>query len=718
MIGHHFATRPTRQHSVLALALVGAAAVVASLGACRSSSETSPEANTASNPTPHGASGAVAPARDSVRDLVDTLSRLTVMTSADENLVGIARKGSMDEVIDALLSDDRFAQIGAEPLLYANLFDLKSEAANNLIGLQTARLSLDGSSHIVYYLHEPCGPKDAVKVRPWWDQKSEVYVCSDSYRPTTRVDAINRQACGSKNHLDQINLARNAAAEAIGKGNAQHSPKPSPLGRDACGCGPELIFCAPDAQLSAEIAAALRSEVSDTIAYVVGNDLPYKTLFLSNETVHGPLSKLLYTRSLLLEGKRQELPDLSGRTTAWQARPEHWPGQQSGLLTTYHLLHMTDGVRDRMRDFFDIAWCANPGSHGAAAETVFSLGITNLRDGDGWQKLAAMPFCTGCHARLDYGMQFFTGYPSSYQGAFALADKVQNKSGPFYGDDIDDERGRRPRTPHDFGELIVSQPEFAQCAIDRVANHVFSRRATPADIDALREDFAAHGTIKSLMRTALRRYAASWSEQAPALPPASVDSAVKPTQSLATAPAATDDTVAVNTQLRGRLDDHCISCHDGSEEQGAPTFDLTRDSYPRTVIQNLLHHVAWQNMPKDEPLAVPTRVAFTRELIELLWPPGTERETASAYYLRANALPSHRATTVARTFPEAAKLRLTIEYGVKPSLAQLSPGLLSSLAVAALRTCATSADRDACLAQFTDPHVFANARLSEPITAP
>src|SRR5205814_291138 len=105
-------------------------------------------------------------------------------------------------------------------------------------------------------------------------------------------------------------------------------------------------------------------------------------------------------------------------------------------------------------------WCSELLAKNATAEQVLSLGVTNLRQGDGWKKLAHMPLCTDCHARLDYGWQFFTGTPDITFGQLSYVPSLHPESGPLYVRDADDSRGEGPLTPLGFAKLATQQPEF------------------------------------------------------------------------------------------------------------------------------------------------------------------------------------------------------------------------------------------------------------------
>lgn len=716
-------TGPRHGATVAALA----AAVWLAMGGCNDS-----RAPTTSASPPATAAAQTAPApiptapRDSLTDLVDTLARLTTGAEGTDRLHRVARSESVGAAIYELVNSRHFAAQGAQTMLFGSILDGTSELQIALIELRRSQHVIDGGAEQVYYLSKPCELATAVKVEPWWAPGQQVSICPDSYRPKVRRDRTRDIVCGSKNHADAITLERDRDVVAMtshasgDKGDNAPAENladlPPPL---ACGCGPRLIYCGPDQNVIANAGLSLHQEVSDTLSYIVQKDLPYRNFYVGNETYRNDIADIMYSRVEVQNGRSPivESATAGNLRSSWRTRKELFPGHHAGVLTALHVLHITDGVRDRMRDYFDMAWCANPDSHGATAERILELGITNLRDGEGWKDLASRQFCTGCHARLDYGMQFFTAFPSSYHGTIEEPSARLPGTGPLYGEDIEDPRGVGPLTPHGFAELLVSQPEFDQCVAQRIANHVFSRRVIPEDYEALLAVFKETGRIKPVVQVALERYASRWSSWGPESAPAENRQATAPSPpSPSPRPIPNNaDVVALPDALRAQIDDHCISCHDGSTDLSSPELNLTTDSYSREQLTAMLHHVAWRNMPKGDRLDDRRHRDLTVALIDLLWSDAPSRRTAAmAYYLGTNALPTHRAPTIARSVPNPNSVRLKVESSVDPLMSQLTPGIVASVSSAALKACKAESGESLsdCLEKWTDPARQVNANLS------
>ncbi len=414
---------------------------------------------------------------------------------------------SLESYVAELLADPRFAaDVAPEILFNKKAVDPSEEEAGET-------LKVTATEPPVYFLREPCDARSAVPVHPWWALDAEVLVCPDSYQPTHLRQAETGWYCGGTN-LD---------------------PARSPF----CGCGPNLMNCTRDDAQAAAVKHALQEELLETVAYVVGRDLPLSRLFTMNETVRTGYSELVYQRWQVVAGQRAGVSDVRAFAGEGKLTPrlEAVAGQHAGLLTAPHLLLYGDTPRARMRNAFNDLWCVTPASVNVTTEQVLGLGVTDLRDGDGWKKLAVMPVCTDCHARLDHGMQFFSGYPSSFVGVVyhapeghplpqtladdgappgrspALPQTPGADRGFLYGRDAGDLRGEAPLDPRHFAALAVKQPEFGRCMARDVADHVFNGDATAEDRRALVAAYDAAGTLRAVMREALLRYARRASER-------------------------------------------------------------------------------------------------------------------------------------------------------------------------------------------------------------
>src|SRR5207244_27581 len=141
--------------------------------------------------------------------------------------------------------------------------------------------------------------------------------------------------------------------------------------------------------------------------------------------------------------------------------------------------------RAMVRIFYEVLWCAGPASANVNTQAMLALRAVDLRQGDGWKQLAAMPVCTSCHARLDYGMQFFAGFETPFHSVDFKPDSHRSGSGPLFGQSIDDGLGQAELTPHGFAELAVKHDRFARCMVHDVSEHVFQGRAEPEDTAAM-----------------------------------------------------------------------------------------------------------------------------------------------------------------------------------------------------------------------------------------
>ncbi len=438
----------------------------------------------------------------------------------------------------------------------------------------------------VYYLRHKCAAKDAVEVQPWWGSE-KVRVCPSAYRPDVRGDK-DGHTCG---------------AEML-----------APRENDTCGCGPYLVFCTENQKQWKKTVDRVQNEVLATTGYVVDENLPIEKLFTMNETVRNNDAELLYRRARLIAGEDpdklfpvQGYGDYRGKL---KPRVEQVPGQQAGVLTTPALTYSSDALRGVLRNFYDYMWCAGVQSSQVTTAAVLGLDVVDLRVGDGWKKLAAMNICTECHARLDYGMQFFWGYPSSTAGVDFRPSMVKKGQGILYGRSIKDVRGTADLTPAGFAKLAVAQPEFGDCMTRRVVDHVFSGTASSRDFEAVHDTFDKTHKIKEMMRTAMLRFASR--KDAPARPP---EEAPPP-------PTAPDGKVALSPALRKMIKKDCKECHDEDEK-----LNLMVPALDRKTLALMLDRVGFGAMPKDtQGIDDAERRAFVTELSRHLFTSPQERD--------------------------------------------------------------------------------------------
>lgn len=570
--------------------------------------------------------------------------------------------------IDRLLGDRRFSRAVAP-----SLFGVAGALHTAGYVLQESRTA-DGAP--LYYLREPCAPERAELVQPWWAATTMVRVCPDSHRPDYLSRPGTEWQCGSA----KLGLE---------------------VARD-CGCGPHLARCFRDPAHRDAIRVSLRAENARTIAWILEHDLPVEALFTSNASFRDHNAELVYTNWRVLDGEAVAYPDPADWPDGgkWAPRAERRPGMHAGILTTPATLLSADATRALLRQLYELLWCKAPTSSHVDAETIWSLGVTDLRDGAGWQRLAAMPVCTSCHARLDHGVQFFTGFPGKLRADHYTAALQRAGMGPLYGDDIADPRGVAERTPQGFARAVTAQGEFAACMVERVGRHVFGGAPPPEAEQAMREAFARSHHIRDLVRVALLRAAALWRQPArqPAAPPWPPGIA---------APADAHGDVALPVALRGELERWCAECHDDG-----PNAFTGRAALPRPVLQRMLQAVAYGDMPRDAgALSSERRRALVGALIATVFADEPSRAIAGERFdaaLRRRSAVSEAARRAAvhaqAGVPAAAWPRLDVAYGpaspiAGPAGSSLSPAMAVDLATAALADCAWLgvADRDACL---------------------
>jgi hypothetical protein len=382
-------------------------------------------------------------------------------------------------------------------------------------------------------------------------------------------------------------------------------------------------------------------------------------------------------------------------------RLESVPGEHAGILTMPQFLFFGDALRSSMKYFFEVLWCTEISSSRVDTGAILGLGATNLRMGEGWEKLAAMPVCTTCHARLDYGMQFFAGYPSAIHGSHFIPSHTRPGNGPLYGESHDDLLGEAPLTPQGFAGLAVERPEFLQCMARRVTDYVFRGQESPEDYAAVLEAFQDHRTVKAAMRTALHRFATSSTSELAVV---------------AAAPAR--DSTGV---LRGLLEEHCLDCHD-ARQPDQRNFDRPR--LPRTVLVAMLNAVSSGAMPRTTGgLDRTTRLTILHALSSAAWPDEesraavfryfAERMTASPVYELESAF--HQVHTLADRM--AGDDRSLVEASLPGPQMTYTPGFAAIIALEALRSCKansqTGEDLRHCFETASQPERFI---IERPIT--
>ncbi len=557
------------------------------------------------------------------------------------------------------------------------------------------KTKVDGDT--IYYLKEKCSKDDAVKVEAWWGD--DILICKDSYRPEVKGDKEGR-TCGAS--------------------------MLAPRDTDVCGCGPKLIYCTEnDGQLEA-IKSAVNKELIDTAGYVVNADLPIEQLFTMNETVRTKDVEYLYRRARVAAGESEDLFPIDGFLLGAERKPrvEQVPGQHAGVLSAPGMTYASDALRGVMRNYFEYLWCAGMGSSGVTTQAVMDLKVVDLRVGDGWKDLAAMNICTDCHARLDYGMQFFWGYPSSTHGVDFRPTQARAGKGLLYSRDIKDDRGEDELTPQGFARLVTKQPEFGKCMTRKVVDHVFSGTENEADFKAVHDVFESTHQFKPMLRAALVRYAARYKDGAP--PPTTLPAVAVSVEGVSKhgerdgEPAISESKVKLTKELRAMLDDRCMSCHDKDDR-----FDFNGAALSQRTLAMMLDQVAFGAMPRTTiRLDETERLAFVHQLAGHVFADDDDRKTAETYFANGmRGFPVHRyrsamVSVALRTdHGKASGQPAAIESSVSPAAMSYSPSIGFSSAMVAVSACRSAGlhgdELQACVERATAPGVISAGALTK-----
>lgn len=623
--------------------------------------------------------GAVAPPADPYLKLVTDLSVLaTGRPLAGKKAKAEAAKiredkGAVNPFIAKLLANDDFGRKVARGIVLGGSQSTKKRhplPQHSILSSST----VDGQK--IYHLRGACPLDQTEAVEPWWAPGTQIRVCPKAHRPKVFADAKGR-SCGS------LTLG--------------------PRSADVCGCGPRMMFCTRDTAHYNAVRSALQNEVKDTLALVINSDRPIDDLFTMNETVRTRAVEVIYRRAEVAAGadpSRLNVTGFDSKKGKLAPRKNLVPDQHAGLLTTPSLIFSSDALRGVMRNYFDYLWCVGQASSKVTTQAVLGLGVVDLRSGDGWKQLASMPICTDCHARMDYGMQFFHGYPSAATGIDFRPSLSLKGAGPMYGDDIKDPRGSAQLNPRAFAKLVLAEGEFSECMTSKVVNHIFSGGATEEDFDAAFKVFKETRRIKPTFKVALERFAAA-SLGSPARAPAQRFAA-----------AATPDAqglLKISDPLRESLDMYCSECHDTERYANLDGHALGRD-----LLLHGLEQVAFSVMPKTaEGMPDDARAELVDLLIGTLWRKPAERAEARSFYQGAlSALPVHRyyasmKVIASRAGSKRPKSIAAVEPAVPQTTSRYSPGFAATSAVAAIKACrlakAKGAEFERCVSYASDP---------------
>jgi hypothetical protein len=672
----------------------------------------------ATEPGPSPTAGSNATAKPRTAELLGAMGSLVGLVVPPAHLAEWAQKiddgqAPLDHYIDEILSTEQFAGEVMPSLLFAAFVNVRNYYA--LPSAFVLKHAPDASGPL--YLRAPCSMEDAVTVQPWWDLHSEVKVCPDSYRPDKWTLAPNEHSYRTAMAL--------ACDSQVGSPELETN--------SLCGCGPNLIRCLRDDDQYNEFTRSFMDEIKRTTAYVVQHDLPMSTLFTGNSTFRDRNVELYYRRqkigALQIRYIKRELAELETWPEGgqWAAREELLPGQHAGVLTAPQILHWLPDRRQRQRGYYEMMWCNLRNSFGATTHKVLELNASgnNFFVHDSWERLAHTELCMNCHARLDYGSQFFMGFPDSRASTHYNPALQATGNGPLYGRDIRDLRGDAPLTPLGFAKLATEQPDFNSCMTNHFVNYVLGDRATNDDIHAIETTIGQANTFKASMKIALERYALKWREDPRA-------GAAVPGAPVADASPGPTGGMTVNAALRSNLDKHCVECHDETPYTNNPDssdlpFSFTGGELPRPLLVSMADHVAFGMMPKNEVLDPPVREEVVGLLIDTLWTDPAARREARRYYLgRARGLPAHQFDNALHTIDHIAGAPSNIawgalERGIWSDQSTITPGFLAVTGLEAIRACARAAEArhvtlEDCLRQAVSLKVL--SRWPPPSPAP
>lgn len=536
----------------------------------------------------------------------------------------------------------------------------------------------------VYYLHEPCDPKQAETVKPWWDLDSKVLVCPEAHRPTVF-------------HAKDGNYCTGVYA--------------APYQKDSvCGCGPNLIRCMRSEADKDAFRKAITAEASGTVAWIVNNDLPLPTLFSSQESFRPPLAELLYQR-WMIENRTvpslEALPDWRKWPAdgTWARRLESKPDQHAGIFTNNFHPQGADSQRLKVAGFLDTLWCSAQDSLQVKTAEVLDVSrqvANDLRGHVGWEELASRPLCTKCHARIDHGVQFF-GWQFYYNASHYVAEKQQDIQGAMYLDDIDDERGRAKRNPQGFVKVALQQPEFASCMAKDFVVHAFGSDGEPdlASLDAtLRKIVERKGTYRELLKATLERY----KERVLSRPERRAY------------PPFPDSNAKRAAQIATFVDKHCSDCHGDAKDTDPPALILKRGASwcqaagaecSRIGVE-ILSAVAFDRMPKGHALDPMDKGTLFELVAPIAWPNVRTRALAHRYFNQIpRAVPIHALDATTRWIQASGPASDSpLKLPAVPTGSSFSTTTAAHAAMMAASVCATAPDREACIAKAMDPRAF------------
>ncbi len=339
----------------------------------------------------------------------------------------------------------------------------------------------DGGEEYYHLADRPCPKTERVEVHPWWKMSTTVRVCKDAYRPEVKSFRLSS------------GVVQYCEASFV-----QSLDPASP-----CRCGENLLNCARDPRQYQQLVAAGEEEFVRTMQHVIANRKPFGSIFTMKETVRSDIGDFPYARNRFY--KTGTLPPI-GLATGQEVRPTLRPRDpefEGGLLTSPRVLFI-DGSR---RTIVDAVWrdflCLTGGSLRVEASQVFHVADPSLRSKE-HVGLTTMFGCKDCHARLENASLTLRSFTPATNGNRFLPVGSESDQVGFFVRNAEDLRGRGPARPQWHGEMLVKQPEFAQCISKKVTELVFGEDGATEQVrTTLNEVFAKDQDFANLFETAI-----------------------------------------------------------------------------------------------------------------------------------------------------------------------------------------------------------------------
>ena len=369
------------------------------------------------------------------------------------------------------------------------------------------RVRVDKGSWVYYLPHTlppdaradapPCAPADRVEVHPWWSIDQKLQICAPSYRPEHAFDSAGYCA-----------------------GQAVFGPLPSPP-RAGCGCGPLLLACMPprdeNPMLARKMTKALRDEVLETAADIVAADRSFDELMTTSRTWQSGLVAFFYLRRELIARIQHEpwTPTLESALAdrvrgVDLAAPGRWVERDgvyrgSGLFTTTiatrtYTVNYRDDALGLLHDFL----CADLKSVHVDSDALLKT-VTRPEPSEVWNSQVRLQAgCKSCHAPMDNLTGFLANMTDTRWGSQPVPSA--RVRGELYVKGAGDRRGDGVGFA-DLSQLLVSQPEFDECAVKHVFQQLVGRPPLNSErslVDGLVRDFHAGGRRwRALVRSVL-----------------------------------------------------------------------------------------------------------------------------------------------------------------------------------------------------------------------